>query len=76
MIPKHQTAFVFIWPDCLHALLLAAVGERESEGASEGERETRRKRRREKGRVNVMKWGGCRKARETRMESDGRKIND
>lgn len=44
MIPKQRTAFVFIWCDCLHALLLAAVRERETER----EGETERKRAREK----------------------------
>lgn len=33
MIPKQWTAFVFIWCDCLHALLLVAVGKR---GAKRG----------------------------------------
>lgn len=43
IIPKLRTAFVFIWHDCLHVLLLAAVGERERErgegGRTRGERD-------------------------------------
>ncbi len=35
MIPKQWTAFVFIWCDCLHALLLVAVGEREGRARDE-----------------------------------------
>lgn len=38
IIPKLRTAFVFIWHDCLHVLLLAAVGEREEGRRRERER--------------------------------------
>lgn len=54
MIPKQRTAFVFIWCDCLHALLLVAVGKR---GAKRG-------RARGRERVKEMKWGGLSEKRE------------
>lgn len=50
MIPEQWTAFVFIWCDCLHALLLVAVGKR---GPKRGRE-----------RVKEMKWGGLSEKRE------------
>lgn len=58
MIPKQRTAFVFIWCDCLHALLLAAVRERGTE------RERERQKERERERSEKIKRGGCRRKKE------------
>lgn len=62
IIPKLRTAFVFIWHDCLHVLLLAAVGEREGGRGGQrggGEKEMKALVKRQ---TTMEKDGGKRKA--------------